>query len=134
MDKGLDEVYVTKDTIIEEEGWFVPQIHKKKLFVASDRRSEIKRNLGVHCMNWLKENFKIDGIIKKIKILDEEEIDKTLNLVCLQFNFVCSDGMEGESVAFLEKNLVQPIPLSNYISHEYKLNNDSHRSVDQSLA
>ena len=134
MDKGLDEVYVTKDTIIEKEGWFVPRIHKKYLSVPSDKRSEIKRNLGVHCNNWLKENFKIDGIIEKIKILDQEEIDKTLNLVCVQFNFVCSDGMEGESVAFLDKQLIQPTLQNHFISQEYTLKNASEKSLDISTA
>ncbi|MEE9152260.1 MAG: hypothetical protein V3U20_10585 [Thermoplasmata archaeon] len=58
-------------------------------------------NLEGLCAEWLKSNFDIDAEIKQATTLDQEEIDKALNLVPVECDFTNEKGEDGYTVAFL---------------------------------
>jgi hypothetical protein len=64
--------------------------------------------LKILCREWLFDNFGIKAEITKSKILKQRNvIDIESGLVGVAFEFECPDGKIGDSVAFLDRNLVE---------------------------
>lgn len=84
-------------------------IYIKSTLSLSGERVE---TLKILCTEWLHKNFGIAGEIKRAAIVGPENpIDLKLNLVGVAFEFQCPDGTTGDSVAFLDKDLVEWAPL-----------------------
>jgi hypothetical protein len=58
-------------------------------------------HLKTLCSSWLEDNFKIDSIIEHVKVLPQKEIDKALDIICVEFDFTYGDS-EGSAIAFFD--------------------------------
>lgn len=56
------------------------------------------------CKTILKKDYGIDAVIKSITLLEQEEIDRTMNLKVIEFRFTDSRGGEGDAMAFLDED------------------------------
>jgi hypothetical protein len=54
------------------------------------------------CEEWLERNFRIAPKIECLNILPQKEIDKSLGLVGVEFEFTYENNIEGNSTAFFE--------------------------------
>jgi hypothetical protein len=63
------------------------------------------------CARWLEENFKIISSIDRVKVLPQKEIDKSLGLVGIEFEFKSGDS-EGNAVAFFDVDEVALLSLN----------------------
>lgn len=61
------------------------------------------------CAEWLKKNFNMVVQIREATVLEQEEIDKALNLIVIECNFTDEKGVEGYTAAFLDANEVPRI-------------------------
>jgi hypothetical protein len=98
------DMHVLIHKMSKRAGWYVPKIHDKYTTKDADHLKGL-------CTNWLYENFQIDGKIKRLEILNQEEIDRGLGLIGIRFDFSNGEGFEGESVAFFDGKEIKGISL-----------------------
>lgn len=63
--------------------------------------------LEVMCASWLIEKFGREAAITELKVEEQEEIDRLLNLVVVKFSFIDEEGNEGEGAAFFNADAVR---------------------------
>ena len=69
--------------------------------------------LKIRCQEWLHENFGIEGVVTKAEILKQANAtDIELDLVGVAFEFEGPDGSIGDSVAYLDKTIVEEAIIS----------------------
>lgn len=72
------------------------------------------RTLKILCKEWLSDNFGIKAEITKTKILKQQnDVDMKSGLVGVAFEFECPDGKTGDSVAFLDRDLVEGVVITS---------------------
>lgn len=91
-----------REQYVEKDGWFVPTLRIK--FSQENSRD---RHLKGLCSRWLAENFHINAEIREVEVLEREEIDEKLGLVCVKFAFSNKNEVEGDSVAFIDASEVK---------------------------
>lgn len=101
------DMNVLRHKMLKRAGWYVPQIHDK---YSTDLTKDADHMKGL-CASWLYENFRIDGKIKSLEILKQEEIDRDLGLIGIKFGFSNGERFEGESMAFVDEKEIKGIPL-----------------------
>lgn len=94
-----------REDILKQEGWFVPTLHIK-FAQPEDARNKFLKG---RCSKWLAENFGINAEIGRIEVLEQEDIDKNLGIVGIKFTFSNKDGVEGDSVAFVDAAEVRDV-------------------------
>jgi hypothetical protein len=59
------------------------------------------------CTSWLRDKFGCNGTITGVKVEEQEDIDRLLNLIVVKFNFIDEEGNDGEGAAFFDADAVR---------------------------
>ncbi len=94
-----------KGLCMERRGRFLP----KHLIKYAQKETNKTDRLNEICSRWLLENFHINAEIEELEVLEQEEIDRNLGLIGIKFSFSNDEGVEGDSVAFIDTEEVRTI-------------------------
>jgi hypothetical protein len=96
----------------------------------------VKRvHLKTLCSRWLEDNFKIDSNIEHVNVLPQKEIDKTLGLIGVAFDFTLGNS-EGNAIAFFDADevaLVSNNPVDVFKGIDIKYWNENSERIEEEI-
>ncbi len=93
-----------------------------------------EKKIEIKCVRWLRDKFNIDAKVLSMKPLTREEIDTSLGLLGIKFDFKTHDGRIGDSVVFFKLEEIHGSEIYKYADKQLKLKDeDSNKSFPSRL-